>query len=180
LYNWDFAELHYTSETGDAVYAPGLHSRLTIRLSLSDSQSSGATTAVQVISDGWLTNEWGGMEYDWYAAYELIVPADPSLGGIDRNLDSAWVNTGPITLACYSRTCPILPTTISVSGTWAATGPVAATTEKVIDDVGWSSLLKRRERPAVADIVIAPGLQFPAILDRSIIATQTQVGMPIR
>jgi hypothetical protein len=137
-------------------------------------------TIVQVISDGWLTNEWGGMEYDWYAAYELIVPADPTLGGIDRNLESAWVDTGQIALACYSRTCPILPTAISLSGTWTATGPASASTEKVIDDLGWSSLLMRRVRPAVGDIAIAPSLPFPAILDRSIIATQTQVGIPMR
>lgn len=179
LYNWTYAELHYTSETGDAVYEPGLHSRLTIRVSLRDSPDSGATTTVQVISEGWLTNQWGGMEDDWYAAYESIVPADPLLGGIDRNLGTAWVNAGPITLACYSRSCPILPAAISLSGTWTATGPVVATTEKVIDDLGWSSLLMHRQRPADANVVITPGFAFPAILDRSIIATQTQVAKPM-
>jgi hypothetical protein len=176
-YTWRYAELYYVSETGAAVYAPGLHSRLTVRFSTSESRD-GATTFVQVISSGWLTNEWGGMEYDWYEAYEQVVPLDPSLGGVDKALRSAWVDAGPITLACYSSHCPDLPQTITVSGTWTSTGPVAATTEKVVDDLGWSSMLMRRERAASADINIAPDFPVPPILVRSIIATQTQVAMP--
>lgn len=176
-YTWRYAELDYVSETGPAVYAPGFHSRLTIRFSTSEGRDQ-ATTFVQVISNGWLTNQWGGMEYDWYEAYEKVVPIDPTLGGVDAALRTAWVDSGPMTLACYSSHCPALPPTIRVSGTWASTGPVTATTEKVIDDLGWSSMLMRRERAANADVTITPDVPVPAILVRSIIATQTQVALP--
>ncbi len=178
LYTWRYAELYYASEAVPSS-SPGIHSQLTIRISQSETRD-GATSTVQVISTGWSTSAGGGMDYDWYAAYEIVGPYDPSLGGVDPSLRSAWISTGPIELACYQGQCPALPAQLSVSGTWTATGPASATTEKVIDDLGWSSNLMRRERPASSDVVLSPALDRPAVLIRSVIASQSQVSIPLR
>lgn len=176
-YEWRYAELSYASEAGAAVYDPGLHSRLTVRFSVGEDEN-GRTNAVQVVYNGWATNESGGMDYDWYEAYEEIVPLDPSLGSIDGALRRAWVDAGPIALTCYSAYCPALPDSITLTGIWSATGPAVATTEKVVDDLGWTSNLMRRARQAVADVDISPAVPVPAILVSSVIVDQEQVALP--
>jgi hypothetical protein len=182
-YTWQYAQVAYASDVDP--HGPGVHSSLTVRFSSVDTRTSDGTmtqSIVQIISAGYELDQGGGMIRDWYGAYEqLTSPADPSLGGVEPSLASAWVQAGPITFVCYLGQCPTMPEQISVSGSWTADGPETATMARATDDIGTEITLRIRQRSATAAIEFSGGsVSVPPILVQSVIASQVQTSVAPR
>lgn len=179
-YTTRFAEVRYVSHLD--AHAPGLHSALTVRHSRFVTRTAAGIATqrlVQVISEGYELDATGDMLRDWYGAYEEVAtPADPSVAVIGLSLASARLQAGPLTFVCYLGECPALPATVTVNGSWVATGAAAVTVRRSTDDLGTKITLWIRERPAAASIAFSVGtIPVPPIVARSVIVSQVQTSV---
>jgi hypothetical protein len=177
----------YTSYWGIATYAshldpnaPGIHTGLRITFSTGQTRTADAKSTfslVDIYATGYEVDPTGEVNHSWEAGYGVrVTPADPSLGGVDPSLASAWAQSGLLTFVCYQGPCPSMPAQITMSARWDAVGAQTVTTGHPVDDIGGVSTLVNRTRPATVSFEFTGGsLDFPSIETGVDITWQTQV-----